>query len=76
MPTKGKWAAVFIRDEFIPRITLGLSHSAMGAKLHVPFQQIQKYEFGKNRLSAARSFEICEALGVSLSSIFERELKA
>jgi transcriptional regulator with XRE-family HTH domain len=48
----------------------------MGAKLHVSFQQIQKYESGKNQLSAARSFEICEALGVSLSSIFERELEA
>jgi transcriptional regulator with XRE-family HTH domain len=33
-------------------------------------------ESGKNRLSAAILFEICEALEVSLSSIFERELKA
>jgi transcriptional regulator with XRE-family HTH domain len=53
-----------------------LSQSAMGAKLNVSFQQFQKYESGKNRLGAARSYEICEALGVSPSSIFERELKA
>jgi DNA-binding transcriptional regulator YiaG len=58
------------------RTKLGLSQSAMGAKLHVSFQQIQKYESGKNRVSAARLFEICEALEVSLASMFERELKA
>jgi transcriptional regulator with XRE-family HTH domain len=48
----------------------------MGAKLHVSFRQIQKYESGKNRVSAARLFEICEALETSLASMFERELKA
>jgi DNA-binding XRE family transcriptional regulator len=58
------------------RTKLGLSQSAMGAKLHVSFQQIQKYESGKNRVSAARLFEICEALEVSLASMFDRELKA
>ena len=58
------------------RTKLGLSQWAMGAKLHVSFQQIQKYESGKNRVSAARLFEICEALETSLASMFERELKA
>ena len=58
------------------RTKLGLSQSAMGAKLHVSFRQIQKSESGKNRLGAARLFEICEALETSLASMFERELKA
>ena len=57
------------------RTKLGLSQWAMGAKLHVSFRQIQKYESGKNR-GAARLFEICEALETSLASMFERELKA
>jgi transcriptional regulator with XRE-family HTH domain len=37
---------------------------------------VQKYEKGANRVSAARLFEICEALDVSLASMFERKLKA
>jgi DNA-binding Xre family transcriptional regulator len=48
----------------------------MGTKLHVLFQQNQKYDSGKNRVSAARLFEICEALEVSLASMIERKLKA
>jgi transcriptional regulator with XRE-family HTH domain len=40
------------------------------------FQQIQKYEKGVNRVSAARLFEICKALNVSLSSMFERDPNA
>ena len=41
--------------------------------LGVSFQQIQKYEKGVNRVSAARLFAICKALNVSLSSMFERD---
>jgi transcriptional regulator with XRE-family HTH domain len=44
--------------------------------LGVTFQQIQKYEHGQNRVSAARLLEICEALDVSFASMFERKLKA
>ena len=42
----------------------------------VSFQQIQKYEKGVNRVGAARLFDICKALNVSLSSMFERDPKA
>jgi DNA-binding Xre family transcriptional regulator len=52
------------------------SQADLGEKLGVTFQQIQKYESGRNRVSAARLFEICEALDVSLASMFERKLKA
>ena len=48
----------------------------LGEKLGVTFQQIQKYEKGRNRVSAARLFMICEALDVSFASMFERKLKA
>jgi transcriptional regulator with XRE-family HTH domain len=44
------------------RTTLGLSLEALGKKLGVSFQQVQKYESGVNRVSAARLFEICRAL--------------
>lgn len=58
------------------RNAVGLTQTALGEKLGVTFQQIQKYESGVNRVTAARLFEICEALDVSLASIFERKLKA
>jgi transcriptional regulator with XRE-family HTH domain len=54
------------------RTALGLSQRALGKKLGVTFQ----HESGENRVSAARLFEICEALDVSLASMFERKLKA
>jgi transcriptional regulator with XRE-family HTH domain len=60
-----------IRDR---RHALGLSQAGLGEKLGVSFQQIQKYESGANRVTAARLFEICEALEVSLASMFERKL--
>jgi transcriptional regulator with XRE-family HTH domain len=44
--------------------------------LGVSFQQVQKYENGTNRVSAARLFAICKALNVSLSSMFERDPQA
>jgi transcriptional regulator with XRE-family HTH domain len=53
------------------RTTLGLSQEALGEKLGVSFQQVQKYEGGTNRVSAARLFDICKALKVPLASMFE-----
>jgi transcriptional regulator with XRE-family HTH domain len=58
------------------RQSLGMSQGSLGEKLGVSLQQIHKYESGDNRVSAARLFEICEALGVPLASMFERKLKA
>jgi transcriptional regulator with XRE-family HTH domain len=58
------------------RVALSMSQEQLGKKLGVSFQQIQKYEKGINRVSAARLFEICKALNVSLSSMFERDPKA
>jgi transcriptional regulator with XRE-family HTH domain len=69
-------------DEFIGarmrerRQALGISQADLGKTLGISFQQIQKYESGKNRVSAGRLFDICKALNVSLSSMFERDPKA
>jgi DNA-binding XRE family transcriptional regulator len=69
-------------DEFIGarmrerRHVLGISQADLAETLGVSFQQIQKYEKGVNRVSAARLFAICKALNVSLSSMFERDPQA
>ena len=55
---------------------LGISQADLAETLGVSFQQIQKYEKGVNRVSAARLFAICKALNVSLSSMFERDPQA
>jgi transcriptional regulator with XRE-family HTH domain len=54
------------------RLALNLSQAKLAKTLGVSFQQIQKYEIGLNRVSAARLFDICKALNVPLSSMFER----
>jgi DNA-binding XRE family transcriptional regulator len=58
------------------RHALGISQADLAHTLGVSFQQIQKYEKGVNRVSAARLFAICKALNVSLSSMFERDPQA
>ena len=57
------------------RRKLNMTQEGLGEKLGVTFQQIQKYEKGRNRVSAARLFVICEILDVPLASMFERKLK-
>jgi len=58
------------------RHELKMSQHALGKVLGVSFQQIQKYESGQNRVSAARLFDICKVLNVSLASMFERDPQA
>jgi transcriptional regulator with XRE-family HTH domain len=55
------------------RQALGISQEQLGQELGVSFQQIQKYETGRNRVSAARLFDLCRALKIPLSSMFERD---
>jgi transcriptional regulator with XRE-family HTH domain len=57
------------------RLALSISQERLGKELGVSFQQIQKYESGDNRVSAARLYDICKAVNVSLSSMFERDPK-
>jgi transcriptional regulator with XRE-family HTH domain len=51
------------------RLAINMSQSDLGKKLGVSFQQIQKYELGLNRISAARLYEICKTLKAPLSSM-------
>ena len=49
----------------------GMSQTALGKLLGVSFQQIQKYEWGINSVSAARIPDLCNALGISPDELFE-----
>jgi transcriptional regulator with XRE-family HTH domain len=48
-----------------------LSHTELGTKIGVTFQQVQKYENGGNRIGAGRLSRIAEALEVP-ASFFSR----
>ncbi|MCJ2091590.1 helix-turn-helix domain-containing protein [Methylobacterium sp. J-072] len=58
------------------RAANGLSQSALASALGVSFQQVQKYETGKNRVGAGRLQAIAERLGVPVASFFEPEPEA
>ena len=47
------------------RKMLGLSQSALARRMGITFQQVQKYECGKNSISARRLFEVAQLLQVS-----------
>jgi len=48
-----------------------VSQEDLGAALGVTFQQIQKYEKGKNRMSAAMMAQIAEVLKVDVQYFFD-----
>lgn len=43
----------------------GMSQNKLGSLLDVTFQQVQKYESGKNRVSASTLMKICKIFKVS-----------
>jgi transcriptional regulator with XRE-family HTH domain len=49
----------------------GMSQSALGEKLGVTFQQVQKYERGESRISATRLFQIAASFNVSIAYFFD-----
>jgi len=53
------------------RRMLGMSQEALGERLGITFQQVQKYEKGKNRVSASRLQAISHILQVPVSFFFE-----
>lgn len=52
------------------RMLLGMSQEALGEKLGVTFQQVQKYEKGLNRIGASRLYQIATILDVPISFFF------
>jgi transcriptional regulator with XRE-family HTH domain len=53
------------------RLMLNRSQSEIANALGLTFQQIQKYEKGKNRISASRLQQMCSILQVQVSFFFE-----
>jgi transcriptional regulator with XRE-family HTH domain len=53
------------------RIEIGMSQEKLAEILGVTFQQVQKYEKGVNRIAASRMLDICAALDVSVSRLYE-----
>jgi transcriptional regulator with XRE-family HTH domain len=56
------------------RLVIGMSQTMLGDKTGITFQQIQKYENGKNRVSASRLQQIANALKVAPDFFFDGSL--
>lgn len=52
------------------RLIAGMSQDKLGELTGVTFQQIQKYEKAKNRISASRLFEFAQLLNKPVSAFF------
>ncbi len=52
------------------RVSLGMSQAALGEKVGVTFQQIQKYELGRNRIAGSRLDKIATVLGIGVGDLF------
>jgi transcriptional regulator with XRE-family HTH domain len=54
------------------RVQLGMSQEKLGELIGpVTFQQVQKYESGKNRVAASRLFEMARVLDVEVGYFFD-----
>lgn len=53
------------------RLTAGMSQQTLGDALGVSFQQVQKYEGGRNRVSAANLWLASVAIEVPVAAFFE-----
>ena len=53
------------------RTLLGMTQLDLAAATNITFQQVQKYETGKNRTSASRLFQFSRLLDVPVDSFFE-----
>lgn len=48
-----------------------MSQTLLADSLGISFQQVQKYEKGANRVSAARLFDIAHVLGMPITYFYE-----
>ena len=55
----------------LARLSRGISQEKLAEAIGVTFQQVQKYEKGSNRISAARLFECARFLGVDILYFFQ-----
>lgn len=52
------------------RLAAGISQTALGERIGVTFQQVQKYESGANRIAASKLYAIAQALAAPVDSFF------
>jgi transcriptional regulator with XRE-family HTH domain len=52
------------------RVKLKMSQTELGDALGVSFQQIQKYERGKNAIASTRIADLCRALQITPNELF------
>ena len=55
----------------IRRVYSGLSQTELGNKIGLSYQQVQKYESGRNRISASMLHDIAKELDVPITCFFE-----
>ncbi|MBX5141426.1 helix-turn-helix transcriptional regulator [Rhizobium lentis] len=55
----------------IRRVHSNLSQNELGQKVGLSYQQVQKYESGKNRISASMLYAIASSLNVSVGCFFD-----
>ncbi len=55
----------------VRRTLLGMSQTTLGEAIGLSFQQVQKYENGKNRISASRLFDLSRVLDVPIQYFFD-----
>ena len=52
------------------RTLLGMSQEKLGKAIGLSYQQVRKYEWGSNRISASRLFELARVLDVPVGFFF------
>lgn len=52
------------------RILEGISQEKLAESVDISFQQIQKYENGKNRISSSRLYEFAQILNIDINYFF------
>lgn len=54
------------------RLKSGMTQHQLGRRIGVTAQQVQKYEIGKNRVSASRLWEIARTQSIPIDGYFEK----
>src|ERR1700688_700916 len=71
-PRTPNWIDKHLADQMLGRRrAIKMTQEHLAQELKLSFQQIQKYENGKSRVSAARLYEICQVLDVPIASMFD-----
>ena len=58
----------------IRRLDFGISQTAVADALGLTFQQVQKYEKGSNRISAARLQRVAEILDIPIAYFYDEKI--